>query len=133
MFWVKDNAFCDFIGVKGVVGDDGPQGRQGLDGNKGNWSLPFFSRIKWWVQILVLENECYLIQIKRSKITHSWFEWILESTSIGITNWRIFFFKQTGQRGDIEYGDIGFPGLPGQDGAPAPYGEKGKFNILKSS
>lgn len=29
-------------------------------------------------------------------------------------------------RGDIEYGDIGLPGPPGRDGAPAPYGVKGQ-------
>lgn len=35
-----------------------------------------------------------------------------------------------GQRGDIVYGDMGPPGEPGRDGAPAPYGEKGKFKIV---
>lgn len=39
------------------------------------------------------------------------------------------FVLQIGQRGDIEYGDIGEPGLPGRDGAPAPYGEKGERPI----
>lgn len=35
-----------------------------------------------------------------------------------------------GQRGDIIYGDMGLPGAPGRDGAPAPYGEKGRLKIV---
>lgn len=38
---------------------------------------------------------------------------------------KTFPHTHIGQRGDIEYGDMGFPGAPGRDGAPAPYGEKG--------
>lgn len=41
-----------------------------------------------------------------------------------------YFTIQIGQRGDIEYGDVGFPGLPGKDGAPAPYGEKGTVHLF---
>lgn len=34
-------------------------------------------------------------------------------------------------RGDIEYGDVGFEGPPGRDGAPAFSGEKGhKGNFI---
>lgn len=36
---------------------------------------------------------------------------------------------QTGHRGDILYGDMGPPGEPGRDGAPAQYGEKGWIKI----
>lgn len=31
-----------------------------------------------------------------------------------------------GMRGDIVFGDPGLIGEPGQDGAPAPYGQKGQ-------